>query len=62
MPEALQLFGRALANPTYGERAKTWMAQGLCQLENGQKADAEASLLRSYELDAGNPVIHKKKM
>lgn len=56
MPEALQLFGRALANPTYGERAKTWMAQGLCQLENGQKADAETSLLRSYELDAGNPV------
>lgn len=56
MPEALQLFGRALANPTYGERAKSWMAQGLCQLDNGQKAEAEASLLRSYELDAGNPV------
>lgn len=56
MPEALQLFGRALANPTYGERAKTWMAQGMCQLENGQKIEAESSLLRSYELDAGNPV------
>lgn len=56
MPEAMQLFGRALANPAYGDRAKTWMAQGLCQLENGQKVDAEASLLRSYELDAGNPV------
>ena len=56
MPEALQLFGKALASPTYGERAKTWMVQGLCQLQEGQKADAETSLLRSYELDAANPV------
>lgn len=56
MSESLQWFGRALANPAYGERAKTWMAQGLCQVSNGQKAEAEASLLRSYELDAGNPV------
>lgn len=55
-PEALQLFAKALASPTYGERAKTWMTQGLCQLQAGQKADAETSLLRSYELDAGNPV------
>lgn len=56
MPEAMQLFGRALANPAYGDRAKTLMAQGLCQLESGQKGEAEASLLRAYELDAGNPV------
>lgn len=56
MPEALQLFGKALSAPAYGERAKTWMAQGLCQLQAGQKAEAETSLLRSYELDAGNPV------
>ena len=56
MPEALQWFDRALANPGYGDRAKTWMAQGLCHLKNGQKSEAEASLLRSYELDAGNPV------
>lgn len=56
MPEALQLFGKALSAPAYGERAKTWMAQGLCQLQAGQKVEAETSLLRSYELDAGNPV------
>ncbi len=56
MPEALQLFGKALATPTYGDRAKTWMAQGLCQLKAGQKEEAQESLLRSYELDAGNPV------
>lgn len=56
LPEALRLFGQVLANPAYGERAKTLMVQGSCYLENGQKAEAEASFLRSYELDAGNPV------
>lgn len=55
-PESLQLFGAALANPAYGDRAKTWMAQGLCQIKSGQTLDAETSFLRSYELDAGNPI------
>lgn len=55
-PEAFQAFGQALANPTYGGRAKTWMTQGLCQLRAGQQAEAEHSLSKSYELDAGNPV------
>ncbi len=54
--EAMQLFGSALTNPAYGDRAKTWMAQGLCQQRSGQLADAESSLSRSYELDAGNPI------
>ena len=56
LPEAVQLFGSALANPNYGDRAKTWMTQGLCQQKYAQHADAEASFLRSYELDAGNPI------
>jgi len=56
MPEAEKLFSTALANPSYGDRAKTWMALGLCQLRDGQKSTAEMSLLRSYELDAGNPI------
>ena len=56
LPEAVQLFGSALSNPGYGDRAKTWMAQGLCQQKYAQNADAEASFLRSYELDAGNPI------
>lgn len=56
MPEAEKLFMAALANPGYGDRAKTWMTLGLCQLRDGQKAIAETSLLRSYELDAGNPI------
>lgn len=54
--EAAQMFSNALGNPTYGDRAKTWMAQGLCQQRAGQLADAENSLSRSYELDAGNPI------
>jgi type IV pilus assembly protein PilF len=55
-PESLQTFSKALSDPLYGGRAKTWMAQGLCQIRAGQRADAEASLLHSYELDAGNPI------
>jgi type IV pilus assembly protein PilF len=55
MQESLALFGSALANPGYGDRAKTWMAQGECQMEAGQRLEAEASFLRSYELDAANP-------
>lgn len=55
-PEAVAVFGQALANPNYGERAKTWMTQGICQIRAGQRAEAEVSLGRSFELDAANPV------
>ncbi|MEI8029056.1 MAG: type IV pilus biogenesis/stability protein PilW [Comamonadaceae bacterium] len=55
-PEAQQLFSQALANPQYGERAKTLRTQGLCQVRAGLIAEAELSLLKSYEFDAGNPV------
>ncbi|MEY4883406.1 MAG: hypothetical protein RIS34_1260 [Pseudomonadota bacterium] len=54
--ESTQFFLQALASPVYLERAKTWMAQGLCQIKAGLRADAEASLVRSYQLDAGNPI------
>lgn len=54
--ESVELFSRALRNPQYGERAKTFRALGLCQAMAGLRAEAEASLLKSYELDAGNPV------
>lgn len=57
LPEATKLFGSALANPAYGDRAKTWMTQGLCQMNNGQREQAEVSLLKAYELDAGNPIV-----
>lgn len=55
-PESLQLFSQALSNPQYGERAKTFRAQGLCQVRAGQRGDAEISLLKSYEFDPGNPI------
>lgn len=49
-------FEKALAVPNYMDRARTLMAQGVCQARAGQPEQAEASLMRSYELDAGNPV------
>ncbi len=55
--DAAQQFSAALAVPTYGDRAKTLMTQGVCQLRAGQRAEAERSLTQAYELDAGNPVI-----
>lgn len=55
-PESFDLFRRTLSNPQYGERAKTHRALGLCQLRAGLRAEAEASLLKSHEFDAGNPV------
>jgi type IV pilus assembly protein PilF len=54
--ESEQTIAQAIANPLYGNRAKSWMAQGLCQLKAGKKPEAELSLHRSYELDATNPV------
>jgi type IV pilus assembly protein PilF len=55
--EADQNFERALASPTYGARGKTLMARGLCQSSAGQLPEAELTLLKAYELDAGNPVV-----
>lgn len=54
--ESIQYFSQALINAQYLERAKTLRAQGLCQVRAGQKDSAEASLLKSYEFDPGNPV------
>jgi type IV pilus assembly protein PilF len=54
--EAVQKFTAAMADPNYGDRAKTWMTQGLCQMRVGKVAEAEISLGHSYELDAGNPI------
>ena len=53
---AMQSFQAALSVPTYRERAKTLMAQGVCEARSGDTAKAEATLLRSYELDAGSPL------
>lgn len=55
-PESQQLFSQALSNPQYEERAKTFRAQGLCQIRAGQRHEAELSLLKAYQIDASNPI------
>ena len=55
--EALAQFSTALAQPGYPDRSKTWMVQGLCQANAGRARDAEASLLRAYQIDPDNPVV-----
>jgi type IV pilus assembly protein PilF len=54
--ESQRAFDAAMSNAVYTGRAKTLMAQGLCQARAGRTAEAEHSLARSLELDAGNPV------
>jgi len=55
-PESFRFFAQAAANPTYSGKAKTLMTQGVCQVRAGLRAEAEQSLMQSYELDAANPV------
>jgi len=55
-PQAIALFDKALTEPLYLGKAKTLRALGLCQERAGLLTEAQASLLKSYEYDAGNPV------
>ena len=54
--QADQFFDRALTNPLYQEKAKTYMAKGICQARAGHAEQAEATLLKSYEYDPANPI------
>jgi type IV pilus assembly protein PilF len=54
--ESFQQFGKAIANPTYVGQSKSLMTQGVCQVRAGQRTEAEQSFVKSYELDAGNPL------
>jgi type IV pilus assembly protein PilF len=53
--EALAQFRLALAQPRYAQPQRTLQVQGVCEARAGQWAEAERSLMRSYELDPGNP-------
>ncbi len=53
--EAEALFQRALATPQYRTPARTMLVQGICEARSGRLDQAEATLKRAYELDAGNP-------
>lgn len=55
-PEAQRAFDVAMTSPMYGGRAKTLLAQGVCQARAGKEPEAEKSLARSYELDPANPI------
>ena len=55
--ESFQLFEQAIANPNYGGQAKSLMAKGVCEVRDGKRVEAEQSLTRAYQLDAGNPLI-----
>lgn len=52
-----QYFARALADRAYTAKPKTLMAQGLCQKEAGKLVEAEQTLFKAYEVDAGNPIV-----
>lgn len=54
--ESVVYFDKALASSGYIGQAKTLLAKGICQLRMGDKVQAESSFLRSFELDAGNPI------
>lgn len=54
--ESHTLFNQALAQPSYAGKAKTLMTQGICYARAGDAAQAEVTLLRSFELDPANPV------
>lgn len=56
MAESSRQFLAAISEPSYVDKAKSWMAMGVCQAKAGQRTEAEASLQRAYELDAGSPV------
>ena len=48
-------FARALAQPGYTQRSKTWMSQGVCQLRAGERVQAQQSFEASLLADPQNP-------
>jgi type IV pilus assembly protein PilF len=48
-------FAQALALPQYRDAARTQLARGVCYGRNRQWAEAEAALMRAYELEPANP-------
>lgn len=54
--EAIINFDKALAVPNYAGLSKTYLAKGICLLRSGDARQAENNFLRSFELDASNPI------
>ena len=53
--ESNAMFSQALAVPQYRGAPRTLLAQGVCYAHAGQLAEAEAALVRAYELDPTSP-------
>ena len=53
--ESNALFAQALAVPRYAGAARTQLTMGVCLAHAGQLAEAEAALVRAYELDPSSP-------
>lgn len=49
------LFNRAMGFPMTVDTSRTLLARGVCQMRAGLFAEAEKTLLASYEVDTGNP-------
>ncbi len=54
--EAIAQFDSAIASANYAGHAKTHLAKGICLLRSGDATRAESQFLRSFELDASNPI------
>jgi type IV pilus assembly protein PilF len=50
-------FDMLLALPTYRDQARSLLARGVCYGRDGKFVEAEAALMRSYELDPANPSV-----
>lgn len=55
--EADAMFVQALAVQQSRDAARTLLAQGVCQANGGQLAEAERILARAYEIDPTNPSV-----
>jgi type IV pilus assembly protein PilF len=53
--EGIAMLDQALAVPQYRGQARTLLTKGGCQASAGQLSEAEATLLRSFQLDPTNP-------
>lgn len=52
---AQAMFDTLMALPGYRDQARGMLARGVCYGRDGKWAEAEAALMRAYELDPGNP-------
>ena len=50
-------FDMLLAQPDYRDQARSLLARGVCYGRDGKLPEAEAALMRAYELEPSNPSI-----